>query len=104
MEKLVNRLATELAKYEFKELLKKVSKMSFIEAYNKLHGFHLEMGECTCKEELISIHVRFDFNYKHISGTIFRTSHGYCEVYNRVAVWDDVFSSPIIECLEIKKH
>lgn len=106
MENLVNRLAAELAKYEFNELLEKLEDMTFIDAYNKLGGFNLEMNETTCGKELIGISLSFDFNYKHINGTIFRIDdgsfEGACELYQRIAVWDDEYSSPIIECLEME--
>lgn len=102
MEKLIERLATELAKYEFNELEGILFGMPFIKAYNMLKGFNLEMDECTCKGELLNISIRFDFNYKHINGTIFQTKDGGCELYETVAVWDDEFSSPIIECLEME--
>jgi hypothetical protein len=102
MEKLVIRLATELAKYEFNELENLLSDMPFIKAYNALKGFNLEMDECRCKGELLSISVRFDFNYKHINGTIFQTEDGGCELYEIISVWDDEFSSPIIERLEME--
>lgn len=102
MEKLVNRLATELAKYEFNELANLLSDMPFIKAYNMLKGFNLEMDECECKGELLSISVRFDFNYKHINGTIFQTKDGGCELYEMISVWDDEFSSPIIESLDVE--
>ena len=102
MEKLVNRLATELAKFEFKELSEKLSEMTFIKAYNELKGFNLEMDECTCQGELLGLQIRFDYNYKHINGTIFKTEDGGCELYDMVSVWDDEFSSPIINCLEME--
>lgn len=101
MEKLVNRLATELAKYEFNELANLLSDMPFIKAYNTLKGFNLEMDECKCKDELLGLQIRFDFNYKHINGTIFQTKDDGCELYEIISVWDDGFSSPIIECLEM---
>ena len=102
MEKLIERLAIEVAKYEFNELANLLSDMSFIKAYNTLKGFNLEMSECTCKGELLSIQINFDFNYKHINGTIFRTEDGGCELHEIVSVWDDEFSSPIIDCLEME--
>lgn len=102
MEKLVNRLATKLANYEFNELANLLLDMPFIKAYNVLKGFNLEMDECKCKGELLSISVRFDFNYKHINGTIFQTEDGGCELYEIISVWDDEFSSPIIERLEME--
>ena len=106
MEKLVERLAAELAKREFNELFEMLEDMSFIKAYNTLKGFNLEMGESTCGDELIGITISFDFNYKHINGTIFRINdgsyEGACELYNRISVWDDEFSLPIIDCLEIE--
>jgi hypothetical protein len=102
MEKLVERLAAELAKFEFNELANMVSEMSFIDAYNALKGFNLEMDKCTCEGELLNIGIRFDYNYKHINGTIFRTEDGGCELYETISVWDDEFSSPIIECLEME--
>ena len=101
MEKLVNRLATELAKYEFNELANLLSDMPFIKAYNTLKGFNLEMDECKCKDELLGLQIRFDFNYKHINGTIFQTKDDGCELHEIISVWDDEFSSPIIECLEM---
>ena len=102
MEKLVNRLATELAKYEFNELANLLSDMPFIKAYNTLKGFNLEMDECKCKDELLGLQIRFDFNYKHINGTIFQTKDDGCELHEIISVWDDEFSSPIIECLEME--
>ena len=106
MEKLVIRLAAELAKREFNELFEMLEDMSFIKAYNTLKGFNLEMGESTCGDELLGINLSFDFNYKHINGTIFRiddgTFEGACELYNRISVWDDEISSPIIDCLEME--
>lgn len=106
MENLVNRLAAELAKYEFNELLEKLEDMTFIDAYNMLKGFNLEMNTSTCGKELLGISLSFDFNYKHINGTIFRIDdgsfEGACELYQRISVWDDEFSSPIIECLEME--
>lgn len=106
MEKLVERLAIELAKCEFNELENTLSDMSFIEAYNMLKGFNLEMDESTCGDELIGITISFDFNYKHIKGTIFRIDDGSfkgaCELYQRISVWDNEISSPIIECLEME--
>ena len=101
MEKLVNRLATELAKYEFNELANLLSDMPFIKAYNTLKGFNLEMDECKCKDELLGLQIRFDFNYKHINGTILQTKDDGCELYEIISVWDDGFSSPIIKCLEM---
>lgn len=106
MEKLIERLATEVAKYEFNELANLLSDMSFIKAYNTLKGFNIEMGKSTCGDELIGINLSFDFNYKHINGTIFRIDdgsyEGACELYNRISVWDKEFSSPIIDCLEME--
>ena len=102
MEKLVNRLAKSLAEYEFNELANLLSDMPFIKAYNTLKGFNLEMDECKCKDELLGLQIRFDFNYKHINGTIFQTKDDGCELYEIISVWDDGFSSPIIECLEME--
>ena len=106
MEKLVYRLAKSLAEYEFNELANLLSDMPFIKAYNTLKGFNLEMDECKCKDELLGLQIRFDFNYKHINGTIFKIDdgsyEGACELYQRISVWDDEFSSPIIDCLEME--
>lgn len=106
MEKLIKKLATELAERDYKELYEMLENMTFIDAYNKLGGFNLEMNTSTCGKELIGISLSFDFNYKHINGTIFRIDdgsfEGACELYQRISVWDDEFSSPIIECLEME--
>lgn len=106
MEKLIERLATEVAKYEFNELANLLSDMSFIKAYNTLKGFNLEMGKSTCGDELLGMYISFDFNYKHINGTIFRIDdgsyEGACELYQKISVWDNEISSPIIDCLEME--
>ena len=101
MEKLVYRLAKSLAEYEFNELANLLSDMPFIKAYNTLKGFNLEMDECKCKDELLGLQIRFDFNYKHINGTIFQTKDDGCELYEIISVWDDGFSFFFIECLEM---
>ena len=101
MENLIKKLATELAQREYNELYELLEDVSFIDAYNKFNGFNLEMDECKCKDELLGLQIRFDFNYKHINGTIFQTKDDGCELYEIISVWDDGFSSPIIECLEM---
>ena len=104
MEKLVYRLAKSLAEYEFNELANLLSDMPFIKAYNTLKGFNLKMDECKCKDELLGLQIRFDFNYKHINGTIFQTKDDGCELYEIISVWDDGFSSPIMvwKCKNVK--
>lgn len=106
MERLIKKLATELAQRDYNELSEMLEDMTFIEAYNILKGFNLEMNTSTCGKELLGISLSFDFNYKHINGTIFRINdgsyEGACELYQRIAVWDDEYSSPIIECLEME--
>lgn len=106
MEKLIKKLATELAQRDYNELSEMLEDMSFIKAYNTLKGFNLEMGESTCGDELIGLMISFDFNYKHINGTIFRIDdgsyEGSCELYQRISVWDDEFSLPIIDCLDME--
>ena len=97
-EKLIKELATELANYEYNELSDKLSEMTFIEAYNALKGFNLEMDDLTCNGELFGIQVRFDYNYKHINGTIFKDGE-YCELGETITVWDSNFVSPIIDSM-----
>lgn len=101
MERLIKKLATELAQRDYNELYELLEGVPFIDAYNKLGGFNLEMDECTCKGELLSIQIRFDYNFNHINGTIFRTKNGGCELGETIAVWDDNYSSPIIEQLDL---
>lgn len=101
MEILIKKLATELAQRDYNELYELLEGVPFIDAYNKLHGFNLEMDEMTCNDELFHIQIRFDYNFNHINGTIFRTEDGGCELGESVAVWHDDYSSPIIECLEL---
>lgn len=98
---LINRLATDLAKYEFMELNSLLKNLSFIDAFNKLKGFNLEMHSVKSNDTLIGFDTHFDYNYKHINGTIFQTDGNRCELNGTIAVWDDNFSSPIIEQLEI---
>lgn len=102
MEKLIKKLATELAQYEYNELFERLAEMTFIDAFNTLGGFNLDMGtHRTCEGELFAIDIRFDYNFKHISGTIFRTADGRCELGEGVAVWVDDHSSPIIKQLDL---
>ena len=101
MENLIKKLATELAQHDYNELYELLDGVTFVEAYNKLGGFHLEMDQCTCNEELISIQVRFDYHFKRINGTIFRTEDGECELGETISVWDDDYSSPIVEKLDL---
>ena len=49
MEKLVNKLATELAKYEFNELANLLSDMPFIKAYNTLKVLTLKWTNASAK-------------------------------------------------------
>ena len=101
MENLIKKLATELAQREYNELYELLENVPFIDAYNKFNGFNLEMEECTCKGELLSISIRFDYNFNHINGTIFRTENGGCELGETITIWDDDYSSPIIEQLDL---
>ena len=101
MERLIKKLATELAQHDYNELFEMLEDMTFIDAYNKLGGFNLEMDDCNCKGELLSIQIRFDYNFKHINGTIFRTEDGGCELHEMVCVWDNEISSPIIDSLKL---
>ena len=101
METIIKKLATEIAQHDYNELYEILEGVSFIDAYNQLEGFNLEMNECTCKGELINIDIRFDYNFNHINGTIFQTKNGGCELGERVAVWVDDYESPIIEPLDL---
>ena len=101
MENLIKKLATELAQREYNELYELLEGVPFIEAYNKFNGFNLEMEGCTCKGELLSLSIRFDYNFNHINGTIFRTEYGGCELSETVTVWDNDYSSPIINQLNL---
>ena len=68
---------------------------------------HTETGEelviykCTNNNELLNIEVRFDYNFKHINGTIFQTKNGGCELGESVALWLDDYSSPIVDQLDL---
>ena len=52
MERLIKKLATELAERDYNELYQMLEDMTFIDAYNKLGGFNLEMNTSTCGKEL----------------------------------------------------
>ena len=98
---LIKKLATELAQRDYNELFELLRGVTFVDAYNKLGGFNLEMDECACDGELIAIQIRFDYRFNHIEGTIFRTENGGCELGEGVAVWDSSYSSPIIQQLDL---
>lgn len=94
------KLATELA-HDYNELYELLETMTFVDAYNKLGGFNLQMDKCTNNNELLNIEVRFDYNFKHINGTIFQTKNGGCELGEIVALWLDDYSSPIVGQLDL---
>ena len=101
MKNLIKKLATELAQHDYNELYELLEHVSFVDAYNKLGGFNLAMDDCTFKGKLYSIQIRFEYKFKHINGTIFRTKNGGCELGERVAVWVDDYELPIIEPLDL---
>ena len=78
MVTIIKKLATELAQCDYNELYELLETMSFVDAYNKLGGFNLQMDKCTNNNELLNIEVRFDYNFKHINGTIFQTKNYVC--------------------------
>lgn len=101
MEKLIKKLATELAQRDYNQLYELLEGVPFVDAYNKLGGFNLEMDDYTRNGELLNIQVRFNYNFGRINGTIFRTEDGGCELGETVVVWEDGYSSPIIEQLDL---
>ena len=102
MVTIIKKLATELAQCDYNELYELLETMSFVDAYNKLGGFNLQMDKCTNNNnELLNIEIRFDYNFKHINGTIFQTKNGGCELGESVALWLDDYSSPIVGQLDL---
>jgi hypothetical protein len=81
-------IATALAKYEFNEVQNIVSNLTFIDAYNVLSGYKLEIDEINCENELIDMQISFRFSFKHIEGTIFKKTNNGCELHECVNVWD----------------
>lgn len=73
----------EIAKNEYNELCEFVSKLTYIEAYNKLNGYNLTADPITIGEEkkLIGMNEFFDLKYKHIRTAIFRKDNNKCEVW-----------------------
>lgn len=100
---IINGLATELAKRDYKELFETISEMSFEDAFKKLNGFNLQVSVTTIgkSKTLMSADMMFDVNYKSICTTIYQTRHNKCELAESVDVWLDEFSSPIISQMDI---
>lgn len=100
MKKITERLVKELANRDYKELAKLVKKLTFEEALKKLNGFNMEtntwvMGD---KKEYVATTISFDFNFKSLNGTIFRTPNNKCELHEFFDIWLDTISTPIAKC------
>ena len=96
MEKeIIHNLVKEVAKNDYLSLANKVKNMTFENAFKELNGFNLDVSISTCKGELISHSLMFDFNFGHLNGTIFKDSKGMCEIYECFDFWMDDISSPI---------
>jgi hypothetical protein len=93
---ITEALVAELAKRDFESLCEKINGMSYEDAFKALNGFNLTADPITVGgKELLGINEFFDFNYKSLNGTIFRTEDNGCELYESFEVWLDEFSSPI---------
>lgn len=72
---------------DLKELRSIVDGLSFNDAYEKLKGYNLEVGE----DDIDNL---FDFNYNSLCGTIMKDGDGVCLGY-AFEVWDDKSVEPI---------
>ncbi len=95
MENLVKSLVSVIAHNDYVELCKVIGNKNFENALKALDGFNLSVGNCACDGQLIATDVFFDFNFRSLNGTIFRTPKGDCEIYECFAVWLDDFTTPI---------
>lgn len=79
-------LARFVARPHYDALCQEVANMTFIQAYNKLKGYNLEMCTTFYGNELASISAMFSVTYGTITTTIFQLPDNTCEVHEEAAV------------------
>jgi len=92
---IIHNLIKEVAKNDYLALANKVENITFENAFKELNGFNLNVNFNTCKGELISHSLKFDFNFGHLNGKIFKDSKGMCDIYECFDFCMDDISSPI---------
>lgn len=98
-KKLISSLVRMVAHNDYMELCKVVGNKNFENALKALDGFNLSVENCTCNGTLIGTDVFFDFNFRSLNGTIFRTPKGGCEIHEVFDVWLNDFATPIANVL-----
>jgi hypothetical protein len=88
---ITTALVKKIAQNDYKELCKKIGKLSFENAFKALDSFNLSV-ETSCR-------MMFDFNFGCLNGTIFSTARGGCKIHYVFDIWLDEFSSPIARAL-----
>lgn len=78
--KFIEKLIVTIVKPQWNEVDDIAEDLTFEKAFKVLDGYNLTANPITCGTELISISQWFDFTYKNIKGTIFRTESGDCEL------------------------
>lgn len=76
---------------EFKQLKSIIEGMTFDKTYNMLHGYNLENQQDN---------KQFDVNFACITATVYEYN-GHCVLNPIIDFWDNVISSPILECYDI---
>lgn len=97
-KEIYKSLASFIARDHYDDLCQKVSEMTFIQAYNKLKGYNLEMCTTFYGNELASISAMFSVTYGTITTTIFQLPDNTCEVHEEAAVTlKDEFGNVVAE-------
>ncbi len=79
-------IATSIARIQYDDLCQKVSEMTFIQAYNELKGYNLELCTTFFGNELASLGAMFSVTYGTITTAIFKLADDSCEVHEEAAV------------------
>lgn len=87
MNELVYCLIEELATRDYKSLVDEIKTTSYEVANDKLHGFNHQ--DEVSGENGFHRGESFDFNYKSLNGTIYRSYDGGCELYKTFDLWID---------------
>lgn len=77
----MEEILKNIVKVEYAEVCALVEHLNYEDAFKKLDGFNLTADPITMKGVWIGNNEFFDFQYKHIQGTIFKKKNGKCEVW-----------------------
>ena len=93
-EVMLKAMIAELAQSDLDALNVALKDKKYETAFKELDGFNLTSDPITCKDEFLGLNEFFDYNYKHLNGTIFRCGD-LCEIGENVDFWMRDCPSPV---------